>query len=141
MRSIRSGSRRRPRAASSTPAFNETPSSQAREGAPTVMIHPDDAAALSIADGDAGMLGNMRGETTLTAKLFDGVRRGVLIVEIDPSEQVAYRRTRHQHADRGGSRRAARRCRVPRQQGLDQEGASRGIILLAVGADPAANVR
>ncbi|WP_050383837.1 molybdopterin oxidoreductase family protein [Bradyrhizobium pachyrhizi] len=62
-------------------SFNETPSSQAREGAPTVMIHPDDAASLSIADGDAVTLGNMRGETTLTAKLFDGVRRGVLIAE------------------------------------------------------------
>ena len=45
------------------------------------MIHPDDAAARSIADGDAVTLGNMRGETTLTAKLFDGLRRGVLIAE------------------------------------------------------------
>jgi anaerobic selenocysteine-containing dehydrogenase len=61
--------------------FNETPSSQAREGAPSVMIHPDDAAALAILDGDAVTLGNTRGETTLTAKLFDGVRRGVLIAE------------------------------------------------------------
>ena len=62
-------------------SFNETPGSQAREGAPTVMMHPEDAAALSIADGDAVTLGNMRGETTLTAKLFDGLRRGVLIAE------------------------------------------------------------
>jgi len=62
-------------------SFNETPSSQAREGAPSVMIHPDDAAALGVADGDAITLGNTRGETTLTAKLFDGVRRGVLIAE------------------------------------------------------------
>jgi anaerobic selenocysteine-containing dehydrogenase len=62
-------------------SFNETPSSQAREGAPTVMIHPADAALLDIADGDAVTLGNMRGETTLTARLFDGVRRGVLIAE------------------------------------------------------------
>jgi len=61
--------------------FNETPSSQAREGVPSVMIHPLDAASLDIADGDAVTLGNMRGETTLTAKLFDGVRRGVLIAE------------------------------------------------------------
>ncbi|MDE2602684.1 MAG: molybdopterin oxidoreductase family protein [Bradyrhizobium sp.] len=61
--------------------FNETPSSQAREGAPAVMIHPDDAATLDINDGDAVTLGNMRGETTLTARLFDGVRRGVLIAE------------------------------------------------------------
>ncbi|HEY0852676.1 MAG TPA: molybdopterin oxidoreductase family protein [Bradyrhizobium sp.] len=61
--------------------FNETPGSQGREGKPTVMIHPDDAASLSIADGDAVTLGNRRGETTLTAKVFDGVRRGVLIAE------------------------------------------------------------
>jgi anaerobic selenocysteine-containing dehydrogenase len=62
-------------------SFNETPSSQAREGAPSVMIHPDDAAGLGIADGDAVTLGNTRGETTLTARLFGGVRRGVLIAE------------------------------------------------------------
>lgn len=62
-------------------SFNETPSSQAREGAPTVMIHPVDAAEHGIADGDAVTLGNPRGETTLTARIFDGVRRGVLIAE------------------------------------------------------------
>jgi anaerobic selenocysteine-containing dehydrogenase len=62
-------------------SFNETPSSQAREGAPSVMIHPDDAAKLGITDGDAVTLGNLRGETSLTAKCFDGVRRGVLIAE------------------------------------------------------------
>jgi anaerobic selenocysteine-containing dehydrogenase len=61
--------------------FNETPSSQAREGKASVMIHPRDAAALGIADGDAVTLGNVRGETTLIARLFDGVRRGVLIAE------------------------------------------------------------
>jgi anaerobic selenocysteine-containing dehydrogenase len=62
-------------------SFNETPSSQAREGRASVMIHPMDAAAFNIADGDAVTLGNPRGETTLIAKLFDGVRRGVLIAE------------------------------------------------------------
>src|SRR5437764_751121 len=61
--------------------FNETPSSKAGEGAPTVMIHPAEAAALGIADRDPVTLGNMRGETTLTARLFDGLRRGVLIAE------------------------------------------------------------
>ena len=61
--------------------FNETPSSQAREGKASVMIHPLDAASLGIADGDAVTLGNMRGETTLIARLFEGVRRGVLIAE------------------------------------------------------------
>jgi anaerobic selenocysteine-containing dehydrogenase len=61
--------------------FNETPSSQAREGKASVMIHPLDATALGIADGDAVTLGNTRGETTLIATLFEGVRRGVLIAE------------------------------------------------------------
>ena len=62
-------------------SFNETPSSQAREGAPSVMMHPEDAAKLSVADGDAVTLGNLRGETTLTARIFPGLRRGVLIAE------------------------------------------------------------
>lgn len=61
--------------------FNETPTSLGREQQPTVMIHPDDAAALSIADGGKVVLGNPRGEVRLHAKLFDGVRRGVLIAE------------------------------------------------------------
>src|ERR1700709_465467 len=62
-------------------SFNETPSSIAREGAPSVMIHPADAASFDIADGDAVTLGNTRGEPSLSVKLFDGVRRGVLIAE------------------------------------------------------------
>src|SRR5476649_1207864 len=62
-------------------SFNETQSSQVREGAPSVMMHPADAARLGIANGDAVTLGNTRGETTLSAKLFDGLRRGVLIAE------------------------------------------------------------
>jgi anaerobic selenocysteine-containing dehydrogenase len=62
-------------------SFNETRSSQAREGKASVMIHPLDAASLDIADGDAVTLGNARGETSLIAKHFKGVRRGVLIAE------------------------------------------------------------
>ena len=45
------------------------------------MIHPDDAAALSIADGSKVILGNQRGEVRIHAKIFEGVRRGVLIAE------------------------------------------------------------
>jgi anaerobic selenocysteine-containing dehydrogenase len=62
--------------------FNETTISRAKEGGrPEVMIHPADAAALDIADGDPVLLGNSRGEVRLHARLFDGVRRGVLIAE------------------------------------------------------------
>jgi anaerobic selenocysteine-containing dehydrogenase len=62
-------------------SFTETPTSLAREQRPTVMIHPDDAAALEVIDGEEVSLGNRRGVVRLHAKLFDGVRRGVLIAE------------------------------------------------------------
>jgi anaerobic selenocysteine-containing dehydrogenase len=61
--------------------FNETPTSREREGRPTVMMHPDDGARLGIADGSAVIVGNRRGRVHLHAKLFDGVRLGVLIAE------------------------------------------------------------
>ena len=62
-------------------SFTETTTSLAREGRPEVMIHPDDAAALAVADGEEVRLGNGRGAVRLHARLFDGVRRGVLIAE------------------------------------------------------------
>jgi len=62
--------------------FNETATSRSKEGGrPEVMIHPDDAAALAIANGDEVVLGNPRGEVQIHARLFAGVRRGVLIAE------------------------------------------------------------
>jgi anaerobic selenocysteine-containing dehydrogenase len=61
--------------------FNETATSLANEKRPTVMIHPEDAAPLGIADGDLIALGNKRGHVRLYAKYFDGVHRGVLIAE------------------------------------------------------------
>jgi len=61
--------------------FTETPTSLTQEQRPTVMIHPDDARAQGVGDGDAVVLGNKRGEVRLHAKLFEGVRRGVLIAE------------------------------------------------------------
>jgi anaerobic selenocysteine-containing dehydrogenase len=61
--------------------FTEMPTSRARQGRPEVMIHPDDAAALGIADGAEIALGNRRGEVRLHARLFEGVRPGVLISE------------------------------------------------------------
>jgi anaerobic selenocysteine-containing dehydrogenase len=61
--------------------FNETTTSLRREGRPEVMIHPDDAATAGIADGDAVVVGNTRGKVQLHARIYDGVRRGVLIAE------------------------------------------------------------
>ena len=95
--------------------FTETPTSLERERRPEVMIHPDDAAALAIADGDEVVLGNRRGEVQLHAKLFDGVRRGVLIAESRVAELGLRRRPRHQHAHRRRLHRAVRRRGVPRQ--------------------------
>ena len=121
-RRIRSGSPPVPSRSFLNTSFNETPSSIAREGAPSVMIHPADAASLGIADGDAVTLGNVRGETTLTAKLFDGAAPRRADRGIGPAEQGPYRRSRHQHADRRRGGRADRRRGVPRQQGLGEEG-------------------
>ena len=62
--------------------FTETPTSLANERRPEVMIHPEDAALLAVATGDLVTLGNRRGQVRLHAKLFEGVRRGVLIAEL-----------------------------------------------------------
>jgi anaerobic selenocysteine-containing dehydrogenase len=62
-------------------SFTETPTSQKTERRPHVMMHPDDAAALGLADGDKVVLGNRRGEVRLHVTMFAGVRRGVLIAE------------------------------------------------------------
>ena len=62
-------------------SFTETPTSIKREGRPTVMIHPEDAAELEIADGLRVRLGNGRGTVVVHAALFDGLRRGVVVVE------------------------------------------------------------
>ncbi|MCO5066127.1 MAG: molybdopterin oxidoreductase family protein [Rhizobiaceae bacterium] len=61
--------------------FTETPSSSKREGRPELLVHPEDAAALGLAEGDRVEVGNRRGEVVLHAKLFDGVKRGVVIAE------------------------------------------------------------
>ena len=62
-------------------SFNETPTSRELQGRPTVMLHPDDAVALGIGEGDGVVLGNARGEVRLSATIFEGVRRGVVIAE------------------------------------------------------------
>ncbi|MBI2803181.1 MAG: molybdopterin oxidoreductase family protein [Gammaproteobacteria bacterium] len=61
--------------------FTETPTSQRREGQPTVMLHPTDAARLGLADGARVRLGNTRGELELVVEIFDGVQTGVVISE------------------------------------------------------------
>ncbi|MGA0562481.1 molybdopterin-containing oxidoreductase family protein [Ancylobacter sp. VNQ12] len=62
-------------------SFTETPSSISRERRPELMIHPEDAAALAIVTGDLLRIASARGEALLHARLFDGVRRGVVVAE------------------------------------------------------------
>ena len=62
-------------------SFTETPTSHAREDKPTAKIHPQDCADLGLAAGDRVRLGNDRGALTVRAEPFDGLQRGVVIVE------------------------------------------------------------
>ena len=71
-------------------------------------------------------------QVRLHARLFDGVRRGVLIAELIWPNAAYRRRQRHQHADRRRPDRALWRRRVPRQQGVDPARAPDGLGLSAV---------
>ena len=62
-------------------SFTETPTSREKEGRPEVFVHPADAGPLGIATGDWVRLANERGAVLLRARLYEGVRRGVLIAE------------------------------------------------------------
>ncbi len=61
--------------------FSRMPGSRKREGRPQVLVHPDDAAALGVGEGDIVTLGNARGEVRIHVHLFEGVLRGVLVCE------------------------------------------------------------
>jgi anaerobic selenocysteine-containing dehydrogenase len=61
--------------------FTETPSSIKREVRPTAKMHPDDLAALGLEDGQAIRMGNRRAEIALHVQAFDGLQRGVVVVE------------------------------------------------------------
>jgi anaerobic selenocysteine-containing dehydrogenase len=68
--------------------FSETPTSLAREGRPTALLHPDDFVALGAAPGDTLVLGNERGEVRVAAETRGGQQRGVVVVEgIWPNER------------------------------------------------------
>ena len=62
-------------------SFTETRSSVKREGRPTVLLHPSDASRAGVTEGARVRLGNTRGTVVVHARLFDGVREGVLVVE------------------------------------------------------------
>src|SRR4051812_26195659 len=62
-------------------SFSEMTSGRKREGRPTVLMHPDDAARLGLADGSKIRLGNERGEVVLHARIAAGQQPGVLVSE------------------------------------------------------------
>ena len=48
---------------------------------PQLLIHPADADMLGLAEGERVEIGNQRGEVVLHAKLFEGLKRGVVVAE------------------------------------------------------------
>jgi anaerobic selenocysteine-containing dehydrogenase len=62
-------------------SFNETPGSRKREGGPSLLIHPDDLAALGAGAGEMLRVGNARGEVVLQARPNTGQQRGVVVAE------------------------------------------------------------
>jgi anaerobic selenocysteine-containing dehydrogenase len=62
-------------------SFTETATSRGREGRPTAKLHPDDCAMLGVAAGDRVRIGNRRGSVVVHVEVFDGLQRGVVVVE------------------------------------------------------------
>jgi anaerobic selenocysteine-containing dehydrogenase len=62
-------------------SFTETPGSKAREGRPTVLVHPADCRDIGIVEGDRVRVGNRLGSIVVHARPFDGLQPGVLVIE------------------------------------------------------------
>lgn len=62
-------------------SFTETAGSLKRERRPELLLNPEDAATLGLADEQRVEIGNQRGEVVLHAKLSADVRTGVVIAE------------------------------------------------------------
>jgi len=61
--------------------FTETPTSRKREGRPTALLHPEDAARLGVEEGGLVALANRQGEVLVHARVADGMQPGVIVVE------------------------------------------------------------
>lgn len=62
-------------------SFTETDTSIRNESRPTIMLHPSDCDEMGLVEGDRVRIGNDRGDLVVHAEPFDGVDRGVAIVE------------------------------------------------------------
>jgi anaerobic selenocysteine-containing dehydrogenase len=61
--------------------FNNTPSSLARAGRPTALVHPEALAELGLASGGRLRIGNHQGSLVVHARAFAGLPRRVVVVE------------------------------------------------------------
>jgi anaerobic selenocysteine-containing dehydrogenase len=57
--------------------FSNVPELEKRQGPPAIVLHPDDAAARGLRDGDRARIHNDRGEFCAIVTVSDRVRRGV----------------------------------------------------------------
>jgi anaerobic selenocysteine-containing dehydrogenase len=62
-------------------SFSQSELLRRRQGAPTVMLAPADAAVRGIADGDQVRVESARGAALFTARITDATRAGVAVVE------------------------------------------------------------
>ena len=62
-------------------SFSQSALLRARQGGPTVLVHPDDAAARGIAGGDLVAVFNDRGRALFTAVLSDDTLPGQVVIE------------------------------------------------------------
>ncbi|HEV8584952.1 MAG TPA: molybdopterin oxidoreductase family protein [Methylomirabilota bacterium] len=62
-------------------SFSQSERLRRRQGTPTVMLAPDDAAARGIADGDTVRVESPRGAAPFTARVTDDTRAGVAVIE------------------------------------------------------------
>ena len=62
-------------------SFTETATSVKQEKQPTLKVHPEDLRSLLLTDGQKVLVSSQCGELIVLAKAFDGVQRGVVIME------------------------------------------------------------
>jgi anaerobic selenocysteine-containing dehydrogenase len=62
-------------------SFSQSELLRRRQGAPSVLIAPEDAAQRGIADGDAVVVESARGRARFAARVTDATRRGVVVIE------------------------------------------------------------
>jgi len=62
-------------------SFSQSERLRRRQGAPTVLVSPEDAAARGIADGDQVQVASPRGAARFTARVTDATRPGVAVIE------------------------------------------------------------